>query len=137
MSAPVMRPGGLLLLLAALRWRRPDARLLLGLSLIPQTPVAYEVLPLFLLVSTIAEGVVLWGATLLLIPVVNSLSGKPYDEWMALSGQWMVWLVYLPALVLVLRRPNVAPLTDAAAEWWTSLLWFRQRFRPSASSAEP
>lgn len=112
MSAPVTRPGGLLLLLAVWRWKRPEARLLLGLSCIPQTPVAYEAVPLFLLVTTIGEGVWLWLSTLLLIPVINSLAGKPYDEWMMLSGQWMIWVVYLPALVIVLRKPNVAPEND-------------------------
>jgi hypothetical protein len=137
MSAPVTRTGGFLLLLAALRWRRPEARLLLGLSLVPQTPVAYEAVPLFLLVSTIGEGVALWASTLLLIPVVNSLSGKPYDEWMALSGQWMIWLVYLPALAIVLRRPNIAPLTDPFADWARPFSRFFLKFSKSISTVEP
>ena len=66
MSAPVTRWGGPLLLLAALRWRRPEARLLLGLSCIPQTPVVYEAVPLFLLVTTLREGVALLVVTVLL-----------------------------------------------------------------------
>jgi len=33
--APFSRPGGWVLLLAALRWRRPEARLLLAIHCIP------------------------------------------------------------------------------------------------------
>jgi hypothetical protein len=112
MSAPVTRWGGPLLLLSALRWRRPEARLLLGLSCIPQTPVIYEALPLFLIVTTIEEGVVLLLVTMLLGPIVNSGPIRSYNEWMSMSGFWMIWLVYLPCLVMVLRRPNVAPADD-------------------------
>ena len=44
----LLRPGGFLLLLALLRWRRPEARLLAVLSLMPQTTALYEALPLAL-----------------------------------------------------------------------------------------
>ena len=112
MSAPVTRWGGPLLLLAALRWRRPEARLLLGLSLIPQTPVVYEALPLFLTVTTLREGVALLVLSVLMGPIINHRPPMAYNEWMAMSGFWMIWLVYLPCLVMVLRRPNVAPAND-------------------------
>lgn len=112
MSAPVARWGGPLLLLALLRWRRPEARLLLGLSCIPQTPVLYEAVPLFLLVRRIEEGLILLFLTYVFPPILQMAAGKPYDDWMAFSGQWMVWLLYLPCLVFVLRRSNVAPAGD-------------------------
>jgi hypothetical protein len=121
MSAPVTRWGGPLLLLAALRWRRPEARLLLGLSCIPQTPVVYEAVPLFLLVTTLREGVALLVVTVLLGHFLPNSSTLPYDEWMALSGSWMIWFVYLPCLVMVLRRPNVAPEGDLMESTWTRL----------------
>lgn len=41
----IARPGGFLVLLALLRFRDPDARLLLALALVPQTGMAYEALP--------------------------------------------------------------------------------------------
>ena len=34
---------------------------------------------------------------------------------MATTGQWMVWLLYLPCVLMVLDRPNVAP-DEAAAQ---------------------
>ena len=37
---------------------------------------------------------------------------RSYNDWMSMSGFWMIWLVYLPCLVMVLRRPNVAPADD-------------------------
>jgi len=115
MSAPVTRWGGPLLLLSALRWRRPEARLLLGLSCIPQTPVTYEAVPLFLVVTTLREGVALSVVTMLMGVLHPGTSTQSYDAWMAANGAWMIWLVYLPCLVMVLRRPNVAPDGDPAA----------------------
>ena len=119
MSAPVTRWGGPLLLLAALRWRRPEARLLLGLSCIPQTPVVYEAVPLFLLVTTLREGVGLMVVMMLLGLVLPTIPTQSYDAWMAASGAWMIWFVYLPCLVLVLRRPNVAPAGDPVDRAWS------------------
>ena len=113
MSAPVMRPGGVLLLLALLRWRRPEARLLAALACIPQTPVLYEALPLFLIVSTLKEGIAMAILTVIAARVTIALGiGLEYDAWMTLSGRLMLWLVYLPFLALVLRRPNVWPARD-------------------------
>ena len=121
MSAPVTRWAGPLLLLSALRWRRPEARLLLGLSCIPQTPVIYEAVPLFLIVTTLREGVALAVVMVLLGAVLPGIPTQSYDAWMATSGNWMIWLVYLPCLVLVLRRPNVAPAGDPVEYLFTVL----------------
>ena len=58
--APVGHGGGALSALALLRWRRPEARLVLALACVPQTPLLYETVPLFLVPATITEGGVLW-----------------------------------------------------------------------------
>lgn len=107
MSAPVMRWGGPLILLALLKWRRADARLLAALACVPQTPVLYEIVPLFLLVRTFREAVLLVVLTGLVGKIVERIAqGADYNTWMAINGQWMVWLIYLPCTVLVLSRPN-------------------------------
>jgi hypothetical protein len=130
LSAPVTRWGGPLILLALLKWRRQDARLLVALACVPQTPLLYEVVPLFLLVQTFREGTMLVVLTALVERiVVMTAAGADYQALMALSGQWMVWLVYLPCTVLVLRRPN----EGLALDW---LGHFRERWRLSTSRAQ-
>ena len=107
MSAPVTRGGGLLIMLALIKWRRHDARLLAALACLPQTPALYEIVPLFLLVHTFREGTLLVVLTALAGKIVGyTAAGTDYHTWMAINGQWMVWLVYLPCTAMVLRRPN-------------------------------
>lgn len=108
MIAPIVVPGGQLLLLALLKWRRPEARLLLALSIIPQTPLPYESVVLFLVAATVAESSLLavgsWIFAEMLIRFVEP--GMATLEKRALAMQLMVLTVYLPALVMLLRRPN-------------------------------
>jgi hypothetical protein len=131
MSAPVMRWGGPLILLALLKWRRQDARLLVMLACVPQTPVLYEVVPLFLLVQTFREGTLLILLTGLVGKIVETTApGADYQTWMAINGQWIVWLVYLPCTAMILRRPNEG-LT--LGESWSGLVaWIGGRFQGSS-----
>jgi hypothetical protein len=107
MRAPVQQWGGPLLLLALLRWRRREARMLAALSCVPQTPALYEAVPLFLIVTSVPEGVMLVALTLLAGMATAVLAeGADYMGWMRINGQVMVALVYLPCLAMVLKRPN-------------------------------
>ncbi len=112
MRAPVMYWGGPLLLLAWLKWKRPEARLLGALALVPQTPVAYEAVPLFLIPRTAASAgllcVLTWVAFFQYWGAGPPLEPEAYQTWMATAGNWMVGLVYLPCLGMILRRPNTA-----------------------------
>lgn len=110
MSAPVTRFGGVLLLLAVLRWRLPEARLLAALSIVPQTPVLYDSLPLFLIVRTWREALTLVIGTFVVLVSTRWRGDVPYDEWMAINGQWMVWVLYWPCLAFVLLRRSGQPL---------------------------
>jgi hypothetical protein len=58
--SPIRTLPGVLAAALLLRWRRPEARLVLALACVPQTPLLYETVPLFLVPMTIAEGGVLW-----------------------------------------------------------------------------
>ncbi len=105
----VRLPGGILLLLAALRWRHHEGRLLLAMSIVPQTTLPYEALPLFLIARTWTEAWVLWGGTGVAL-IGHGLTG-PYASqlaWVRASGIWLLYCAYLPSLVLVLRRPASA-----------------------------
>src|SRR5688500_18531941 len=67
--SPIMVPGGVVLVLALLRWRRPEARMLFVLSLVPQTMTFHDVLPVMLVPKTfrqsLALGLLSHGAFLL------------------------------------------------------------------------
>lgn len=102
----LLRPGGFLLLLSLLRWRRPEGRLLACLGLIPGTTALYETLPVALVCRNRAEAAGFATLTILahllfhLGPQGPWPVGSEYQWWVLLS------LVYLPAIVVVLKRPN-------------------------------
>ena len=106
-SAVMMMPFGPLLLLAALRWRRADARLLLALAVIPHTPSAYDLLVLFFVCRSLRETMVLalltqalyWG-------IVMFGSFNTFDAYAEGLGRVAILIVYLPVLAAVLLRAN-------------------------------
>jgi len=100
-------PGGVLVLLALVRWRQPEARLLVALACVPSTASWYEALPLLLVGQTkrecqllslissagyIAQGFFLTSEGFIEIPRIRIL---------------MLLFCYLPALVVVLRRSRL------------------------------
>jgi hypothetical protein len=104
----LFRPLGFLLLLGMLRWRTPEGRLLAILSLVPQTTGLYETLPLALICRNRPEAAGFASLTML---AHLAYKAGPQGPWpMGAEYQWwvMLVLVYLPAIVLVLRRPNEA-----------------------------
>jgi hypothetical protein len=109
---PAVRPGGVLLLLALLRWRRPEARLLAALACVPYATYPYESLPVLLTASNRREMVWLVEGSLLALVIQAVISYRLGDATQAERLTWiwppMFLLVYLPALVMVLVRPNVA-----------------------------
>ena len=105
---PVMRPLGFLLLLAVLRWRTPEGRLLLAIACVPQTALPYELVSLALIPASPAEmGIFVVGSWVAVavtagwIGLGHSLAGWTPTSWAASLGA-----VYLPMLYLVLRRPS-------------------------------
>jgi hypothetical protein len=118
-SAVTVLPFGPLLLLAALRWRRADARLLLALAVIPHTPSVYDVLVLFFACRSFRETTVLalltqalyWG-------IVFFGSFNTFDAYAEGLGRAAILVVYLPVLAAILFRANqpddpVQPVTDS------------------------
>ena len=107
----VMRPLGFLLLLAALKWRRPEARWLFALALIPQAPSFYDQMLLCVICLTSRESLIFAASTVVLFFYVGFNTPQPdYESWGRLVGNGTLWICYFPALVMVLRRPNEGPL---------------------------
>jgi hypothetical protein len=112
-TVPMMlRAGGLglVLLLAALKWRRPEARTLLALSVIPATPGAMEPLLFYAFPMSFRAQLTL-GLLTHIPPIVMSLyiaRNGPLAPLVYLDvlGLTMLLVVYLPVLAYVLRLPN-------------------------------
>jgi hypothetical protein len=111
MESPISQFGGPLVLLALVRWRRPEAWLIVVLACMPQAPAWYSTLPLFAIPAGFGEAVAMafvatlfgWiGATLM----PQTSSAAELYRWV---GAIIVVSVYLPATALVLRRPNRGP----------------------------
>jgi hypothetical protein len=107
----VLRPLGFLLLLAALRWRRPEARWLLALAVVPQAPSFYDQLLLAVVCLTSREALIFATSTVVLFFYVGFNTPQPdYASWGRLVGNGTLWICYFPALVMILRRPNTGAL---------------------------
>lgn len=105
--APVLMPGGFLLALAALRWRRADARLFLAMAFVPHTPSLYDLLPLFFVCRTLRESLGLAVLTHALFWGIVIFAGYPtFDAYAAGLGRAAIVVVYAPVLLAILARPN-------------------------------
>jgi hypothetical protein len=104
-KGPVMRGiTGLVLLLGTVRWRRREGRLFVAMSLVPQLSLFYDQLPLWLIPNTVWRSVAL-----------SALSWVAWSQWypsraltssVAVAEPWVFWLLYVPALVLVILLPS-------------------------------
>jgi hypothetical protein len=104
---PMLGFGGPLILLALMRWRRPEARILIAMALLPSSPLVYETLPLFLIARRRIEWCVLALASSVGYLLMTGYSQAQINDYME-RGRWVVvWLCYLPALAIVMRRPAV------------------------------
>ena len=103
---PVLRPLGVILLLAGLRWRTPEGRLLLAIAFLPQTTLPYELVSLALIPANRFEmGVFVVGSWIAIAAAERlHLGPGPAAAWLVTLGAG-----YLPMLYLVLRRPSGPP----------------------------
>jgi hypothetical protein len=124
---PIVTPFGAALALAALRWRQPEGRLLFALACVPQLLGFADQVAAGLVARTRREAFAL--TTCALAAAAAWFFATWGDaQYMRKAAPYAVAGVYLPALFVVLRRPNVG----AAPPWVESLLvrwripaWFR------------
>ena len=109
---PATTLAGAFLLFALLRWRRREGRLLVSLALVPQLPVFYDTLPLWLIPSTWVRSFLFsassWVGYLLWFPSRASPNQNEVAIPLALATIWA------PALLLVLLLPSSEPPPPAA-----------------------
>jgi hypothetical protein len=105
--APALTGVGALALLSILRWRRPEGRLLFAMTVLPHGLYFYDELPLWLLAQTRREAIVLTLTSWLGWLGWNIASPGPR---VPDSAPWAVAALYLPALVMLLRRPNAGQI---------------------------
>ena len=96
-----------LMLLALLRWRRPEARWLAATACVPGTPGPQEALVFFvwplsfrqLLVLGLLSHGALWAAFF-------ARQRGDFYSYVDVAAVANIAFIYLPALVVILRRPN-------------------------------
>ena len=102
---PILRPFGFVLLLAGLRWRLPEARLILAITFIPQTTLPYELVPLALIPGNRLEMVVYVVGTWIAVAAAEAFHlSESMGRWTAVGWPVSLGAVYLPMLYLLFRR---------------------------------
>lgn len=105
--APVMRPAGFLLLAVLVKWRRPEARLLAALACVPQTPTFYDHVLVFVVPRTSRESLIMAALTLgVYFAVAFASPFETFQQWGDFVATATTVLVYAPAVLMILRRPN-------------------------------
>jgi hypothetical protein len=103
--APIATAIGPLIALALLRWRQREARMLLVIACVPQLLMFADQLPLFLVARNRREAVLYTLAGLIVafiwIPRHYLQAGI-----VTLTAPYVLVGCYLPALWIVMRRPN-------------------------------
>jgi hypothetical protein len=107
--SPVMTFGGPLLLLSALRWRTPEGRLLLGMACVPQLLEFADQLPLGLAARTRNEGRALLACGSVAVLAWGAFAQPTWAEQIRAARPYVMLGMYLPTLIVVLRRPNQGP----------------------------
>jgi hypothetical protein len=97
--------AGTLLLLAALRWRTAEGRLLLAMSCVPQLLFFADQLPLLLVARSALERKIMVATSLAAcVAWYLRASAAPDAAYVPLAEPYVLLGCYLPALVIVLRR---------------------------------
>jgi hypothetical protein len=118
--SPAFTLLGLPVWLAVLRWRDWRARLLLGMAITPLNAFSYAHFPLLLVarnrLEVAALGLASWIAFFITIPIsFRAAAGTPFVALTHRLEPIAILGYYFPALVVVLRYPNVGVAPTAGA----------------------
>ena len=111
-GSPLFLPAGFLMLLSLLRWKRPEGRLLAVMAIVPQSLLFTDQLMLWLIPRTRNESMILSILSLpaMYLGVMNVGPHPNVAAYTRTMGPAILALLYLPCLIMVLRRPNEGPL---------------------------
>jgi hypothetical protein len=110
---PIRVPGGILILGALARWRRPEARLLSLMACLPQTMLFYDQLPLVLTAQSYRQSLALALGSYVAVGIASVLYGHaPIERGLLFASiaPIITACYYGPCLIMVLLRPNQGPL---------------------------
>lgn len=115
-GSPMFLVGGFAMLAALLRWRRSDARLLVAMSILPQSLLFYDQLPLWLIPETRTESAVLGLTSYVGWFLASQFIHGSTSDVSKVYGPAILLTIYFPCLVMILLRPNSAASTRSRAE---------------------
>ena len=114
----LLHGGGLFVPLVLLRWRRPESRMLAALGSVPQTPSFYDTVPLIMVPRGFRQtSFLVVAGNVALLGLVGGVGlrteevGPLYAERVLL---WSSFVLYLPCVFMILRRPNDTRALPAA-----------------------
>ena len=103
--------------------------MLVALACVPQSMLLYDTVPLLLIPRTRGEALLLSGCSIFTLWL--TIHFRPYDsfaDYALTSGRLFTPLLYLPATIMVLRRPNEGEIPawlERAITPWP--MWLRGR----------
>jgi hypothetical protein len=129
-QAPILTLYGAPSVLALLRWRRPEGRLLFMLSCVRQNGFLYDQLPLLLIPASAIQALILSGTSHLshLVALWNPPADASVLALNARQFPFTVAAMYIPCVVMVLLRPNEGRMpvwVDRVVARWPA--WLRGR----------
>jgi hypothetical protein len=136
-TALVFHPGGAVALLALLRWRRPEARMLAVLVCVPMSPALYETIPLLLIPRRWWEAMLFVLAGYVVAVWVQGVPRTGVTLWDAQMRQsaTAIALVLIPLVTaMVLQRPNEGTVPAWLERRLTNVPgWLRGRAMPDVA----